>query len=131
MRINPIFLLIVVLSWHTLFCSALRELLLPYSGKFLLVQIFTEMRSNSSEEISQNECRPHPTCMQTKETTLNDGSEEASLCNNQPSLCFVWRPLQLQKYQDCRLGQETGLLHSRIQLISTQQFWSVCWHFVQ
>ena len=49
--------------------------------------------------------------------TLNDEAKErrSKLVQQQPSLPFVWRLLQLRKYQDCRRGRKTGLLNRRIQ----------------
>ena len=94
------------------------------------MQIFTEKRADSSEEIfvvfifadagpsghtrypSQLMAMPH------MQNGTERQSEEAKPVQQRPDLPFVWRLSKLQRYQDCRHGRETSALDSAL-LIST------------
>ena len=56
--------------------------------------------------------------------------ERSKLVQQRPSLPFVWRPSQLQKYQDCHCGRETGLLNRKIHTadLNFKASVTVYWH---
>ena len=86
--------------------------LLPYSGKFSLVQNFTEMHPDSSEEIftvfifmeQRHDTLTTPLPVDSHTPHVNSNNLVFLLCGGLRS-----------ENQDCRRGRETGLLDRRIQ----------------
>ena len=99
--------------------------LLPYSGKFSLVQIFAERKRDALTTPLQMMATPHMHVHQRP----NDEVKQACATT---AYSLVWRPSQLRKYQDCMAAwAKTGLLNRRIQHCwSRTQLRSVSYGFV-
>ena len=115
--------------------------MVPYNGNFSLVQYFAEIHPvKFSQFLFRATWRfdhtpiswwPCPTCEPKKRHWTTKWISR--LVQEWPTLPFVWRPSQLQKYQDCHCGQEIGLLNCWSVSISRtlERLFRVRWHFVK